>query len=172
MRDRVQRIKCTPSLWKTFPEVPAATAWKHRFTQDALRYPILVVLGPSRCGKTKWAKSLFQNPLELKVGTWAHFPDAMRAFDRKRHEAVILDDVRDLAFLANHQEQLQGKYDTRVEFASAQGGTCVYRKDLFAVPFVATVNYITANLPWLESHDWVGNPENRVVVSFDRPLHA
>ena len=22
------------------------------------------------------------------------------------------------------------------------------------------VNYSTANLPWLESHDWVGNPEN------------
>ena len=43
----------------------------------------------------------------------------------------------------------------------APGGPCV---DLYAVPFVATVNNSTANLHLLEVDDWLGNPGNRVVV--------
>ena len=169
---RAKRIRSTPALFKDFPDVPAAIAWKACFEKDALRYPILVVLGPSRSGKTEWAKTLFKNPLELKVGALTHFPEGMRAFNRKRHDALILDDVRDLAFLANHQEKLQGKYDSLVEFASTQGGTCAYTKDLFAVPVVVTINYSTLNLGFLESHDWLGNSENRAVVTLTGPLHA
>lgn len=169
---RAKRIRSSPSLFQAFPEIPAATAWKAAFAQDALRYPILVVLGPSRSGKTEWVKSLFSNPLELKVGTLSHFPEGMRSFSRKRHDAVVLDDVRDLAFLANHQEKLQGKYDSLVEFASTQGGTCAYAKDLFAVPMAVTINYSTLNLGFLESHDWLGNPDNRVLVTLAGPLHG
>jgi hypothetical protein len=169
---RAKRIRSAPGLFKPFPEIPEATSWKGRFAQDALRYPILVVLGPSRSGKTEWAKTLFSNPLELKVGTLAHFPDGMRAFDRKRHDGIILDDVRDLSFLADHQEKLQGKYDALVEFASTQGGTCAYTKDLFQIPIVATINYSTLNLGYLDSHDWLGHPDNRVLVTFAGPLHG
>ena len=169
---RAKRIRSMPTLFKDFPEIPAATAWKARFSEDALRYPILVVLGPSRSGKTEWAKTLFENPLELKVGALTHFPEGMRAFNRKRHDAIVLDDVRDLAFVANHQEKLQGKYDSLVEFASTQGGTCAYTKDLFAIPVVVTINFSTLNLSFLESHDWLGNSENRVVVTLTGPLHA
>ena len=35
------------------------------FTTDRLRYPLLLVLGPSGKGKTEWAVSLFRNPLKL-----------------------------------------------------------------------------------------------------------
>ena len=172
MEARVKRIRSSPNLFQAFPEIPAATAWKAALAQDALRYPILVVLGPSRSGKTEWAKSLFSSPLELKVGTLSHFPEGMRSFSRKRHDAVVLDDVRDLAFLANHQEKLQGKYDSLVEFASTQGGTCAYAKDLFAVPIAVTINYSTLNLGFLEDHDWLGNRANRVLVTFTGPTHG
>ena len=136
------------------------------FKADALRYPILVVHGPARTGKTEWAKSHFAAPLELKVGALEHFPEVMRAFDRKPHDAVVLDDVRDMAFVVRHQEKLQGKYDSLVEFASTPGGRCSYTKDLFATPFVVTVNNSTDNLDLLESDDWLGNSGNRVVVNF------
>ena len=142
MEARAKRIRSAPDLFKPFPEIPEATAWKACFAQDALKYPILVVLGPSRSGKTEWAKTLFSNPLELKVGTLSHFPEGMHSFDRKRHDGMILDDVRDLSFLANRQEKLQGKYDALVELASTQGGTCAYAKDLFQIPVVATINYV------------------------------
>ena len=150
--------------YNAFPVVPAAAAWLQGFQVDALRYPLLVVLGRSATGKTEWAKSLFKQPLVLRVGSLTFFPEGMRAFDRRVHDGIVLDDLRDLKFLADHQEKVQGKYDSLVEFACTPGGTCAFAKDLFAVPVVATANFSTANLGFLETHDWLGTPANRVVV--------
>ena len=144
----------------------AAIDWLRQFDCDALRYPILIVLGPSRAGKTEWAKSLFASPLEIKIGSLTFFPDKLQEFKRGVTDGLVLDDVRDLQFIVDHQEKLQGKYDCLVEFGSTTGGTCAYRLDLFRIPVVVTVNYSTANLQWLEEHDWLGNPGNRVVVRF------
>ena len=162
----VKRIKADTSLFQAFPRVPAAEAWLHVFHADALRYPFLVVLGASCTGKTEWAKSLFKKPLELKVGTLEQFPDGMRAFTRGVHDALVLDDVRDLSFLVAHQEKLQGKYDARLEFGTTSGGTCAYTKWLFAIPTVITCNYATKNLALLDSCDFLGNPRNRVLVKY------
>ena len=164
VEERVVRIPSNPQLYKPFPQVPEAQAWLKLFEHDALRYPILVVLGASRSGKTEWAKSLFQQPLELKIGTLEFFPETMRQFKRGHHDGLVLDDVRDLQFLVNHQEKLQGKYDCLVEFGSTAGGTCAYHRDLFGVPVVATINFSTKNLQFLEQHDWLANPGNRVLV--------
>ena len=158
------RIRANPQLFKPFPQVPEATEWLQTFKVDALRYPILVVLGASMSGKTEWAKSLFTNPLELKVGGLGRFPDTLRAFDRKVHDGLILDDVRDLAFVTDNQDKLQGKYDALLEFASTPGGQCKFEKYLFKVPIVVTANYSTANLSFLDSHDWLSKPGNRTVV--------
>ena len=164
MAANVKRIRSNPELFKPFPLVQEAVAWKETFQRDQLRYPILVVLGASFTGKTEWVKSLFQNPLELKIGSLSYFPDSLRCFDRKTHDAIILDDVRDLAFLTENQDKLQGKYDSLLEFASTQGGTCKFEKYLFKVPVAVTANYSTANLHFLESHDWLSKPGNRTVV--------
>lgn len=164
VEERVVRICSNPELYKPFPEVLEAQAWLKLFQHDALRYPILIVLGASRTGKTEWAKSLFQRALELKIGTLEFFPETMRQFKRGHHDGLVLDDVRDLQFLVNHQEKLQGKYDCLVEFGSTAGGTCAYHRDLFGVPVVATINFSTKNLHYLEQHDWLANPGNRVLV--------
>ena len=94
----------------------------------------------------------------------------MRQFKRGHHDGLVLDDVRDLQFLVNHQEKLQGKYDCLVEFGSTAGGTCAYHRDLFGVPVVATINHSTYNLEYLDSHDWLANPGNRVLVKLDSNL--
>lgn len=166
VEERSLRIRSNPQLYQPFAKVPQAEEWLKLFEVDALRYPIMVVLGPSRTGKTEWAKSLFKHPLELKIGTLEFFPDAMRSFKRNVHDGLVLDDVRDLQFLVNHQEKLQGKYDCLVEFGSTAGGTCAYHRDLFGVPVVATVNFSTKHLEYLECHDWLANPGNRVLVNF------
>ncbi len=170
LEERVKRIRGNPELFKPFPEVPEAKAWLNVFNQDAVRYPILIVLGPSRSGKTEWAKSLFQRPLELKVGSLDHFPDRLREFRRGWHDALVLDDVRDMAWVVRHQEKLQGKYDVELEFGSTPGGHLAYSLDLFALPVVVTVNYSTANLGLLLTDDFLSNPGNRVLVKFERPL--
>ena len=82
------------------------------------------------------------------------------------HDGLILDDVRDLHFVVDNQEKLQGKYDCLVEFGSTAGGTCAYHLDLFGIPVVATINFSTKNLQFLDAHDWLANPGNRVLVHF------
>ena len=172
IEDRIKRIRGNPALFRPFPPVPAATEWLARLREDALRYPFLIARGPSGSGKTEWAKSLFRNPLELKIGSLAHFPDGMRSCVRGFHDGIVLDDIRDLRFLVAHQDKLQGKYDAffGVEFGSTPGGQLAYRKDLFAVPIVVTINGTTENQDLLANDDFLGNAGNRIVVEF--PLAA
>ena len=150
-----------------------ARAWLELFAKDALRYPLLLVLAPYHKGKTEWGKSLFKQPFKLEVGSLGHFPEKMRRFDKKRFDGIVLDDVRDLAFVAEHQEKLQGNYEAEVEFASTAGGTCAYYKDLWKVPVVVTINYSTRNLDFLASHDYLSKKENVHFLSFPgRPGEA
>ena len=167
MREVVKRIRSNAEIYRPFLRVPEADKWLQYFDKDALRFPILLALGPSGVGKTEWVKSLFRKPLELKVGALVHFPDKMRLFNRREYDGVVLDDVRDLDFLAQHQHILQGKYDERVEFASTPGGQCAFRRWLYRVPFAATVNYSTANLGYLKTHDWLNKPDNCVLVELE-----
>lgn len=161
-----KRIRSNPELYKPFPELPEVAEWLRLFQKDSLRYPVLLLLGPSMSGKTEYANSLFRCPLELKIGSLMHFPDKLRDFDRKRHDGLVLDDLRDLAFLTENQDKIQGKYNVQLEFGITPGGQCKYEKYLFRVPIVATLNYSTQNLSFLETHDWLSKAGYRVVVHF------
>ena len=172
IKETAKRLRENRDIYQPFPDAPAAQAWLALFGKDALRYPILVVRGPSHSGKTEWVKSLFDNPLEVKIGLCAHFPDGMRKFDRALHDGLILDDLRDLKWVTNHQHALQGKYDARIEFAITPGGTCAYTKWLYKVPTVVTCNFTTDNLGLLETDDWLGREKNRVVLDFPDVLEA
>ena len=166
IEERAKRLRADRSVYQPFAAVPEAELWKELFAHDALRYPLLVVLAPSHVGKTEFAKSLFHRPFKVEIGSLQHFPDRMRGFDRKCFDALILDDVRDLAFLAEQQEKLQGNYEAVTEFASTTGGTCTYYKDLWKVPVVATVNFSTRNLEFLTSHDYLSKKENVHLLNF------
>ena len=65
----------------------------------------------------------------------------------------MLDDARDLEFLSNQQEQIQAT--DVVEFASTPGSGCSYKKDLYRLPIVVTVNDTTHNLQHLQEHDFI-----------------
>lgn len=98
MEQVVKRIRGNANLYQPFPEVPAVAEWLTCFGKDMLRYPLLILQGASATGKTEFAKSLFRQPLELKVGNSEVFPSKMVEFKRGVHDALILDDVRDLDF--------------------------------------------------------------------------
>lgn len=156
-------------LFTPFEEVPAATAWLSLFTRELDRYPFLVVLAPSRAGKTEWAKSLFKRPLVLAVGDLEHFPDGLRKFRRKFHDGIVLDDMRDFYFCVRHQEKLQGKVDAEIEFASTPSGQYTFSKWLWRVPVVVTANFTTRNRDLLTANDFLANEHNRVVVERTAP---
>lgn len=124
LEQRTKRLRSDPAVYQCFKVVPEAVAWLSTFSAERLRYPVLLVHAPSHTGKTEWASSLFRRPLELKVGSLPHFPEGMRRFQRTVHDGVVLDDVRDLQFVVEHQEKLQGKYNSLVEFASTAASAC------------------------------------------------
>ena len=127
---------------------------------------MLVVHAPSFTGKTEWAESLFKNPLTLEVGSLLQFPEGLRQLDRRKHDGLVLDDVRDLEFVRLQQGKLQGKYRRKVEFATTPGGQCAYTKDLYCFPVALTVNNDTKNLQYLTSDDFLSNPGNVCLLSF------
>ena len=86
VEERTKLLRADAALYQPFKQVPEAAAWLAKFQAPRLRYPVLVVHAPSHTGKTEWASSLFQKPLELKVGTLTHFPEDMRAFDRRARQ--------------------------------------------------------------------------------------
>ena len=47
-----------------------------------------------------------------------------------------------------------------IRSASTVGGRCVYYKDLWQVPVVATVDFSTRNMDFLSSHDYLKKKEN------------
>ncbi len=159
-----KRIKAT--LYKPMREFPELLQWLALFAKDApdgMRFPILVLLAPSHCGKTELAMSLFQAPLKVQIGNLNHFPDRMRAFKRGFHDGIVVDDVRDLSFVVQHQEKFQGKYSEPVEFGSSPCGDYAYSRYLYKIPMVVTINFSTSGRELLHEDDFLGNPKNRVL---------
>ena len=159
-----KRIKQT--LYKPMKEFPVLIQWWDLFAKDApdaLRFPILVLLAPSRCGKTELAMSLFKAPLKVQIGNLVHFPDRMRDFQRGHHDGIVVDDVRDLSFVVQHQEKFQGKYSEPVGFGSSPCGQNSYKRYLHNIPMVVTINCGTSGTELLHEDDFLGNPQSRVL---------
>lgn len=166
MKENAERIHSNPELYRPFKTFALSQEWLSSFLMDALRYAIMLVRGFSRSGKTELAKSWFRNPLKLKVGHLVDvFPAKMRSYNRRFHDGVVLDDVRNLRFLVNFQHVFQGKPDEEVGFSeNTAGGSCAYSKLVFATPFVATFNDSVENEALLETDDFLSKPENRVIL--------
>ena len=105
----------------------------------------------------KWPEDLWQS--------YKLTHDVYEEYLYKSRDKVVAR-KRNLKFVADNQDKLQGKYDAMVEFGSTPGGVCAYQKYLYQVPVAVTINYSTANLEYLETHGWLKNSGNRVLVTF------
>ena len=166
VEERTARIRNNPQLYTPFRRVPEADAWLDLFTNDALRYPVLVVHAPSYAGKSEWAVSLFRKPLYVEIGASGMWPASMKKLDRNLHDGLVLDDLRDVDFLVRNQEKLQGKYNRPVELFTTPGGELAVTLDLYRLPMVFTINDSTANLSLLETNDFCKRRENVKLLCF------
>ena len=166
IEERTKRIKSNPSLYTPFSRVPEADDWLAEFAQDAMRYPVLLAHAPSFAGKSEWAVSLFKKPLYVEIGSANMWPARMKKLDRSVHDGLVLDDLRDLRFLEDNQEKLQGKYNRPVELFNTPGGELAVTLDLFRLPMVFTINNDTKNLGLLKTSDFLKKRRNVCVLSF------
>lgn len=166
-----ERIHGNPDLHKQFKLFPVAQQWLKTFMHDQHRYALMLVRGASRSGKTELAKSWFRTPCAMTVGDLLSvFPAKMRKYNRRYHDGIVLDDIRDLQFLVNFQHVFQGKPDQEIGFAEdTKGGSCSYSKLLFATPFVGTFNDSTKNIDLLYTDDFLSKNENCVVLHLTEP---
>ena len=164
--ERTKRIKNNPDLYTPFSEVPKAAQWLAEFNQEAMRYPVLLVHAPSYAGKSEWAVSLFKKPLYVEIGAQCMWPARMKKLDRSVHDGIVLDDLRDLRFLEDQQEKLQGKYNRPVELFNTPGGELAVTLDLYRLPMVFTINNDTKNLDLLKTSDFLKKRTNVRVLSF------
>ena len=150
-----------------FEHVPILKAWVKEFTLFLARYTLLILLGPSRSGKTEAALDLFPagKALEMRVGDSLFFPDAMRRFEKSTHKAVILDDVRDLDLVRKQQDVLQSS-NIVCEFGKSPTGQNAYFRHVHNVAFVVTINFTTKNLDFLRTCDFCKHERNCLVVAW------
>lgn len=118
-----KQIEPTPSC--PFPRSLRPLFCVALFQDEDGRCLFLLLLCCSCAKKTEFAKSLFKNPLELKVGNLQHFAARMGELKPGTRDAIILDDVRGFDFLVQHQEKLQAKSDVKDEFSSTPRGAPV-----------------------------------------------
>ena len=90
----------------------------------------------------------------------------MKKLNRSVHDGLVLDDLRDLIFLAENQEKLQGKYNRPIELFNTPGGELTVTIDLYRLPIVFTINNSTRNLDYLDTHDFCKKRENVRLLSF------
>lgn len=151
-----------------FPGYEPVEEWLAHFTQDNVRFPVLLLLGPSHRGKTEFAKSLFTKPLVLTVGSSNLIPNGLREYERygdDPHTGIVFDDVRDLHFITNYQEVFQGK-TTIHEFGRSPTGMNSYFKLLYRTPMVFTTNFSTKNLDFLYADDFCNKKANIRLVRY------
>ena len=116
------------------------------------------------------AVDLAKRELVKYCGMW---PARMKKLDRSVHDGLVADDLRDLSFLENNQEKLQGKYNRPVELFTTPGGDLAVTLDLFRLPMVFTINNDTRNLGLLKTSDFLKKRGNVRVLSFSgRPGEA
>lgn len=85
--------------WKEYAMV---TMWQQQYRQMRVRYGFLVLDGPSRMGKTQFARSLSQAPggvLEINMAGAAKVD--MRAYDALVHDLLLFDECEPGAVLEN-----------------------------------------------------------------------
>ena len=85
--------------WKEYPLVKL---WEEQYAQARLRYGFLVLDGPSRMGKTQYARNLSQAPgrvLELNMAGCAKVD--LRLYDPLVHDVLLFDECDPRAVLEN-----------------------------------------------------------------------
>ena len=172
VREHVQKeaeaLKSQPkAMFHTYTEIEDFVKY---FLLPARRRPVLVIIGPSQMGKSMLAEDVLMRigkilGLEkfIEVTVQDNGSLDMSGFDVGEHGGVLLDGVGDAQMIADNRETLQGRAKVDMGGKSA---TMMY-----AFPFtlcrravVATMDNAANNLDYFNTHHWLSNRQNVIVL--------
>ena len=81
---------------KPFRVYPDIEEWKEQYGTEMYRYKFLVLVGPSRMGKTQLARHLLEPAVDgeiLEVNCASGEEPGLRRFQWSRHKLVLFDEV-------------------------------------------------------------------------------
>ena len=162
---------------KPFREIPGIAEWMSAFdverrTGHETRFKFLVLVGPSRFGKTQLAKSLFGVDRTLVLNCQNVDEPNLRPFERRDHRAIVFDEISPLTVVKNKvlsQAGIEG-----VECGQSRTSIYSYWRFLYAIPLIISTNEWVDNFrqDQLEEHakavDWL--LKNQALVVVDRPV--
>ena len=137
-----QVASLTETGLRPFRVLPRVSRWHEQFAVEkfALRYECLVLVGPSRAGKTNFALSLFGRRKSIVVncqGLGAHLPD-IRHFDVSSHCAIVWDECDPRQILCNKVVFQSGPFG--VTLAQSACNAHAYTKYLHRVAHIVCAN--------------------------------
>ena len=157
------------STARSFRRFAPVDAWMRGFDECAMRYSFLVLDGPSKMGKSQFAKSLARpcsKCLEINCASGAE-PD-LRAYSRLQHSCILFDEVMPATVLA--QRKLFQACHSRVQLGCSSTNCHCYTVYLHRVPLILAANNwhcLLSAQPSAEA-DWIR--ANQVYMYVDAPM--
>ena len=161
-----QLLKGTLKEQKKYPKVEA---FLNQFKKPRHRYRFLVLAGPSRVGKTAFARSLCgpgMETLEVNCGSGAE-PD-LKAYRFRRHEVVLFDEIEAERVAA--QRKLFQAQATPVQLACSATNCYSYEVFVWRKKLVLASNNWHSSLSMLPAADRAWVEANSIVLDVHEPM--
>ena len=158
-------------LARPFHQLPEVEEWKLQYLLDAFRFKFLVLEGPSRMGKTVFARMSLSPPgkgfYELNCAGGKDLD--LRGVDPSRHGLIIYDEVSPSQVLAQKKVFQAGP----TEIQLGQSSTCVYgySKFFYRCRMVCCSNNWTLLMRGMPSEDTEWLKKNSVHILRTEPFY-
>jgi hypothetical protein len=163
---RVQRVLA--GRRRPFCSLEQVQVWQNQYSDDNFRFRFLVLEGPSRFGKTQFARSIVPEENILELSCSGGVPIDLKSFQRHKHKLILFDEIEAPQVLALRKAFQAGP--SPVQMGQSQTGMYTYSVFLYRVMFVLCSNTWTESLSKLKQGDAAWIEANQIHVEVDRQL--
>ncbi|CAL1129654.1 unnamed protein product [Cladocopium goreaui] len=157
-------------LQKEPVELPEVTQlFLPQFTRPMHRRKFLVLNGPTRLGKTVYARSLFGADHTYETNCSGVLEPDMREYDVLRHRCVVFDEAS-VHLVLKHKKLFQAP-PAEISLGHSATGMYVYRIWVWNVALIVTSNVWTTELEQLAAEDREWLEGNAILIQCSQPLY-
>lgn len=157
--------KAKSVITRPFKSIPAVTQWYLQYIHFRDRYDFLLLVGPSKMGKTQYAKHLLPEAKVFELSTnW-------REFDPRVHKGIIFDDVSQFEddsksifqYIMNNKPLFQA-CASEITLGKSKTGIYEYSVCVYKQPIIVCCNFdhFESRAGWIDS--------NACIVKVTEPL--